>query len=116
MLYMQIYIPCKELQMLKKLYFPARYKESMSAKIYISSNVQKIYFLRYMESKDPTVFTKTYEEGVERVLKVVKLTMKMVIVMTLITLQRTFILVNYSFQLFLSSFRVILPSCVNQQC
>ena len=23
-----------------------------------------------MESKDPTVFTKTYEEGVERVLKV----------------------------------------------
>ena len=25
-----------------------------------------------MESKDPTVFTKTYEEGVERVLKVMK--------------------------------------------
>ena len=27
---------------------------------------------RYMESKDPTVFTKTYEEGVERVLKVME--------------------------------------------
>ena len=25
-----------------------------------------------MESKDPTVFTKTYEEGVERVLKVIE--------------------------------------------
>ena len=25
-----------------------------------------------MESKDPTVFTKTYEEGVERVLKVME--------------------------------------------
>ena len=30
----------------------------------------KRYICRYMESKDPTVFTKTYEEGVERVLKV----------------------------------------------
>ena len=45
-----------------------------------------------MESKDPTVFTKTYEEGVERVLKVVKLIMKMVMVMTIIALHRTFII------------------------
>ena len=30
----------------------------------------QICIFRYMESKDPTVFTKTYEEGVERVLKV----------------------------------------------
>ena len=30
----------------------------------------QICICRYMESKDPTVFTKTYEEGVERVLKV----------------------------------------------
>ena len=35
------------------------------------NKLEKLYFLvRYMESKDPTVFTKTYEEGVERVLKV----------------------------------------------
>ena len=32
--------------------------------------IYQICICRYMESKDPTVFTKTYEEGVERVLKV----------------------------------------------
>ena len=37
-------------------------------KMYISLSF--FLFCRYMESKDPTVFTKTYEEGVERVLKV----------------------------------------------
>ena len=92
MLHTQIYIPSKKLQMHKC----TRYMKSMSAKIYISSNVQKIYFSRYMESKDPTVFTKTYEEGVERVLKVVKLIIKMVMVMKTMTLHWTFISFNYS--------------------
>ena len=33
------------------------------------NNPYFIHFLRYMESKEPTVFTSTYKEGVERVLK-----------------------------------------------
>ena len=48
-----------------------------------------------MESKDPTVFTKTYEEGVERVLKVVKLIIKMVMVMKTMTLHRTLLFVSF---------------------
>ena len=53
MLYMQIYIPCKELQMLKRLYFPARYMKSMSAKMYISSNIQKNIFSQVHGEQGP---------------------------------------------------------------
>ena len=35
----------------------------------ISINPHFMFLLRYMESKEPTVFTSTYKEGVERVLK-----------------------------------------------